>query len=429
MRCAAATATTTTAAVGSGPGARRAARWLPNPRLHPQRRWARPNKNEHALLRCLRSSPASSSDNPGPSVSLADESSSRDSLEERGQGAALSSPSDSPNEEGTVKVKATGKKKDGAWSSLGTRTVTALVLGSLALYVIIGGSGLYAAFIGFIVLQCSLEYIGFMTSKRLPKGVRAPPTLVRRTMSILSVGMIAAAHKGIRTGVFEAASFLLLSMLLVKRSAKKKPKKKKVKFSELTMLVFGLFYCGYLPTFWIRLRGVSAAPALPPPDFIARILDWMSVDWTVGLLATFIAAASVVAADTGAFIGGKLMGSRPLISISPNKTVEGAAWGFAASLAVCLCFNYWFQFPGNAGMAFMFAVAVYAASVFGDLIESSMKRAAGKKDSGKLLPGHGGLLDRFDSYIFTGVLAYGLVYWYYYFLGIPLSQLIIAPPR
>ena len=123
------------------------------------------------------------------------------------------------------------------------------------------------------------------------------------------------------------------------------------------------------------------------------------------------------------------MGSRPLISISPNKTVEGAAWGFAASLAVCLCFNYWFQFPGNAGMAFMFAVAVYAASVFGDLIESSMKRAAAKKDSGKLLPGHGGLLDRFDSYIFTGVLAYGLVYWYYYFLGIPLSQLIIAPPR
>ncbi|QDZ25507.1 phosphatidate cytidylyltransferase [Chloropicon primus] len=326
-------------------------------------------------------------------------------------------------------IDSSSKEKKKKSSALVSRIVTALVLGSIAGYVILGGGTLYAIFIGFIVLQCSLEYIGLMTSKNLPKGVRAPPTLVRRTMSLISVGMVAAAQQGIRTGVFEAASFVLLSMLLVRRSMKKKPKKKKVKFSELTMLVFGLFYCGYLPTFWVRLRGVSAMHAVPPPELVAKFLSWVKVEWTVGLLATFMSAATVVAADTGAFIGGKLMGSRPLISISPNKTVEGAGWGFFASLSVALAFNYWFRFPGNVSMAFGFAVAVYAASVFGDLIESSMKRAAGKKDSGKLLPGHGGLLDRFDSYIFTGVLAYGLVYWYYYFMGTPLTQLIIAPPR
>ena len=321
------------------------------------------------------------------------------------------------------------EEKEKKKSALMSRIATALVVGGLGTFFVVSGGPLYAVFISFIVFQCSLEYIGLMTSKNLPKGVKAPPMLLRRTMCLLSVGMIAAAHKGIRTGVFEFASFILLSMLLLKRSTKKKPSKKKVRFSELTMLVFGLFYCGYLPTFWIRLRGVSVVPLVDPPQLVAQLLSWMNVEWTVGLLATFISGLSVVAADTGAFIGGKLMGSTPLISISPNKTIEGAAWGFFASLAVTLSFNYWFQFPGNLVMAFGFAVAVYCASVFGDLIESSMKRAAGKKDSGALLPGHGGLLDRFDSYIFTGVLAYALVYWYYYFLGMPLGQLIIAPPR
>lgn len=314
-------------------------------------------------------------------------------------------------------------------SALLSRILTALVIGPLAAYCIVSGSSLFAMFIGFIAWQCSVEYIGLMTSKKVSKSFKAPPTLLRRTLSALCVGMIAAANKGIRTGVFETACFILLAMLLVKKSAKKKPKKRKVRFSELTMLIFGLFYCAYLPTFWIRLRGVSIIPTVPPPEILARLLDWMNVEWTVGLLATFISALSVVAADTGAFVGGKLTGRTPLISISPNKTVEGAAWGFVASVAVTLAFNYWFVFPGNTVVAVAFALVVYAASVFGDLIESSMKRAAGKKDSGQLLPGHGGILDRFDSYIFTGVLAYAVLYWWYYWCGTPLSQLIITPPR
>jgi len=331
-------------------------------------------------------------------------------------------------QEAAVKAEAEGAKRKGP-SSLVKRVVTAVVLGAFASYFIVSGGRPFAFFIAFIVWQCSLEYIQLMTSKKVVNKGKAPPAVLRRTMTTLCVGMIAAAQNGIRTGVFEAASFCLLVMLLWKRSTMKKRKKKKVRFSELTMLVFGLFYCGYLPTFWIRLRGVSLVPPVPPPDFIAGLLNWLQVEWTVGLLATFIVAANIVAADTGAFIGGKLMGSTPLISISPNKTVEGAAWGFAASLGVTLLFNNWLKFPGNLGVAIAFAVVVYAASLFGDLIESSMKRAAGKKDSGQLLPGHGGLLDRFDSYLFTGVLAYAVVYWWFYWCGTPLSQLIITPPR
>ena len=377
------------------------------------------------LQRCSTSSAGVPVPEPEPSVSSASPDDVTSPLTPAASGVTLSATSTVDTTSSTVEEKKVAKKK----SALVARIITALVVGSMGVYFVVSGSKTFAFFIGFITWQCSLEYIGLMTSKNLPKGLKPPPALLRRSMSLLCVGMIVAAQAGIRTGVFETASFILLSMLLLKRSTMKKPKKKKVRFSELTYLVFGLFYCGYLPTFWIRLRGVSVAPAVPPPEILGNILNAMNVEWTVGLLATFISCLSVVAADTGAFIGGKLMGSTPLISISPNKTIEGAAWGFFSSLAVTLTFNYWFQFPGSIVMAFAFAVATYLASVFGDLIESSMKRAAGKKDSGQLLPGHGGLLDRFDSYIFTGVLAYGLVYWYNWYQGMPLSQLTITPPR
>jgi len=314
-------------------------------------------------------------------------------------------------------------------SSLVTRTVTGCVVGFIATLAIARGDWTYAYFVSLIIWLVTLEYIGLIKSKRLPKGLKPPPALLRRSMTFLCVGMVIAAQFGFRTGVFETASFLLLSMLLVKKSTKKKLKKKKVRFSELTMLVFGLFYCGYLPTFWVRLRGVSLVPAVPPPAFLERALDMLGGTWTVGLIVTVTSALAVVAADTGAYIGGKLLGATPLISISPNKTVEGAVCGFAASLSVPLVVNALVGWPGNHIFAVALAVVVYISSVFGDLIESSMKRAAGKKDSGSILPGHGGLLDRFDSYIFTGAFAYCLVYWYFWNLGTPLSQLVITPPR
>lgn len=317
-------------------------------------------------------------------------------------------------------------RKSGGWSSLLSRVATALVVGAVGGYGVFRGGWLYATFVALISWMCTLEYIGLVTSKRLPKGLKAPPLLLRRTMVGLCVGMIAAAHFGIRTGVFETAAFVLLCMLLITRAGKRKPKKRKVRFSELTTLVFGLFYCGYLPTFWVRLRGVSVVATGAAS---AASAAGAGTAPTVGLLATLVAVLSVVAADTGAYFGGKFFGRNPLISISPNKTVEGAVAGFLSSLAITLAFNRVVGWPGNALICTLLAVVTFVASVFGDLIESSMKRAAGKKDSGSILPGHGGCLDRFDSYIFTSVLNYCVVYWYYWAMGTPISSLIIIPPR
>jgi len=104
----------------------------------------------------------------------------------------------------------------------------------------------------------------------------------------------------------------------------------------------------------------------------------------------------VIAADIGAFFVGRAFGRHKLaMRVSPGKTWEGAFGGLAAVALVALAGAACFGLPWARSLAFGCAVGVF--SVVGDLTESMFKRAAGLKDSGGLLPGHGGMLDRIDS--------------------------------
>ncbi len=118
-------------------------------------------------------------------------------------------------------------------------------------------------------------------------------------------------------------------------------------------------------------------------------------------------------ADIGAYFAGRRWGRRKLApNTSPGKTIEGAIGGMVAVAVWAMIFAFVAPFPFPALLLFIASMSAGVFSVFGDLFESSMKRSAGIKDSGAILPGHGGILDRIDSVlaavpVFVFVVALG----------------------
>jgi phosphatidate cytidylyltransferase len=150
----------------------------------------------------------------------------------------------------------------------------------------------------------------------------------------------------------------------------------------------GFILVAFPLSFAIPLHGTSAQG--PASLLFAMVIVWVS--------------------DTAAYFAGRSIGKRPFApKLSPNKTWEGAVAGFLCSLAVAFVFMPWVNVPLIHLLA-MAALGNIAGQV-GDLLESGYKRSAGIKDSGTLLPGHGGVLDRIDALI----LAIPVV-WYYWIL-------------
>jgi phosphatidate cytidylyltransferase len=126
----------------------------------------------------------------------------------------------------------------------------------------------------------------------------------------------------------------------------------------------------------------------------------------------FIMAIAWVA-DIGAYFGGRKFGRHKLaVTISPNKSIEGAISGLICVIIYLLILKY-FRSPiylFNYAMVFKFALILTSVGIVGDLFESWLKRVAKVKDSGKLLPGHGGVFDRIDSLLAIVAIAYVLIW-------------------
>jgi len=121
-----------------------------------------------------------------------------------------------------------------------------------------------------------------------------------------------------------------------------------------------------------------------------------------GLWNVFFAFFIIWSTDTGAYLFGKFFGKRKLWpDISPNKTVEGAIGGVFLASVVAFIFHTVHPFPHPAVIVIIVTILASSFGQVGDLVESAFKRHYGVKDSGKILPGHGGILDRFDSLLFV----------------------------
>lgn len=150
------------------------------------------------------------------------------------------------------------------------------------------------------------------------------------------------------------------------------------------LVAFGPLYVG------LCLGHVLLARALPDGEFL--IFGLFLITW---------------AADTGAYYIGMSMGRHKLApAISPNKTVEGLAGGLIAALLAAFLARAWFLPSLTSADCVAVAGLLTVAGLLGDLAESAMKRGAGVKDSGNLIPGHGGMLDRLDSLLFTAPAFY-----------------------
>jgi phosphatidate cytidylyltransferase len=135
--------------------------------------------------------------------------------------------------------------------------------------------------------------------------------------------------------------------------------------------------------------------------FVTLVPAWVAIvrmrlDWEHGERWVLFLLLLVWAADIGAFFAGRSLGRHKLApAVSPGKTWEGVAGGLAASAAVAVAGAGWLVQPALSFVAVALGVAV--ASIVGDLTESMLKRFSGLKDSGHLIPGHGGIMDRMDS--------------------------------
>ncbi|MDE2761844.1 MAG: phosphatidate cytidylyltransferase [Gemmatimonadota bacterium] len=166
--------------------------------------------------------------------------------------------------------------------------------------------------------------------------------------------------------------------------------------------VSGVVYTGGTLSFVVLLRH------LPETQGAVAAHPWE------GTLLVSLPLAVTWVGDTAAYFVGKRMGKRPLAPrVSPNKTIEGGVAGLIAAPATGALMGVFLQglpnFPVSPLAGAAVGLVLGAGAQLGDLAESVLKREAGVKDSGALLPGHGGVLDRFDALFFTIPLGYGLI--------------------
>ena len=268
---------------------------------------------------------------------------------------------------------------------------------------IIGVFGLVVVILGdfyFAIGITGLTYFALLELFRMAEFTGIKPatktTLVSCVIIIIStyLELNGFIEKEISNSILPISSIVICTWLLFQ------PKPGKI--SDIATSIFGLFYLGFLPSYWIRLRELDSLFA--SSDYVGN--GFSQSIYISGFNITLISCLVIVSSDIGSYFIGKKFGKKSLSPISPGKTIEGLLGGLICAVSTGILFTYLFNWNNFFIIGVTFGIIISLMALVGDLIESMMKRDAKLKDSGNLLPGHGGILDRIDSYIFTPSLIY-----------------------
>ncbi|NER34698.1 MAG: phosphatidate cytidylyltransferase [Oscillatoria sp. SIO1A7] len=285
-----------------------------------------------------------------------------------------------------------------SWS----RIISGIVGVALALGITIVGGWYFTLVLAIMYYLGHLEYIDLVRAKGIAPAAK---TTLALSLALLAISTVSS---------FLADAFLPIAGTCICFYLLFKPKLATI--SDISASILGLFYVGYLPSYWSRLRSLGSASSANLPLGGYWPDSWNDIQaFPKGLTITLLAFACIWAADIGAYIVGKFFGRTRLSEISPKKTVEGALFGVAGSSTVATFGACALGWPAWLITGLALGMLIGIASLLGDLTESLMKRDAGVKDSGNAIPGHGGILDRIDSYLFTGPLVF-----YFFTLLLPL---------
>ncbi len=255
-----------------------------------------------------------------------------------------------------------------------TRMLTGFIMGTIAMSAIIYGKWAILLMLLVIIFFASKEYVKILEHKGFY------PSLKVMFLSQLIIASIAYFQRFDLVAV--ALTFCSIGAFMWVLFRGRQPY-----IANVATTLLGIIYCGWFPLHLIFLRHLSSE----------RFHD--------GLGFVVLMFTAILMTDIGCYYAGRHLGKHKLAPIvSPNKTIEGSIGGAIAAVIGALIIGYFLQLEWYFSVMLGFLCTVFAQ--IGDLCESLLKRDAGVKDSGHSLPGHGGFLDRTDSFILTIPVMY-----------------------
>ena len=265
------------------------------------------------------------------------------------------------------------------------RLITGLIIGFTALFAIIYGGIPLAIMVLIIIVLASKEYSTILKNKGF-----LPSFKIIVTAGVIFEIIAYFNWSKLIPLAFTIAVFMAFMWVLFRG--------KQPYIANVATTILGFVYCAWFPVHLLLLRDVGCCE----PVYNGLIKNNVSME---GALYSIMMLFAVILTDSFCYYAGVQFGKHKLAEvISPNKTVEGSIGGSLMCIAFCLIAGYFMQLEWYHALALGFLIAGFAQ--IGDLCESMIKRDAGVKDSSDILPGHGGFLDRTDSYVLTIPVVY-----------------------